>query len=185
MIAVVDVAVQAANVSMPLFPWRAYLNSPSSLRIRNVPRRVGNWNIDKVYVTAAYPDNSIKSADCVLVGGVWVCTIAGSTSTGFSQNGYTIFADGKDENGNEVTGYVLGKGDITILEADGTITPGEDTYYVHMLSAQPSAPKEGDLWQTSGSWYIYQDGTAYPIGDDSGLVSALSDDMSHLSDAVF
>ena len=185
MIAVVSVEIQAANPSMPLFPWRAYLNSPSSLRIRNVPRRVGNWNIDKVYVSAAYPDNSIKSANCVLVGGVWVCTIAGSTSTGFSQNGYTIFADGKDENGNEVTGYVLGKGDITILEADGTITPGEDTYYVHMLSAQPSAPKEGDLWQLSGSWYIYQDGTAYPIGDDSGLVSALSDDMSHLSDAVF
>lgn len=60
MISVVDVAIQAANPSMPLFPWRAFINSPSSLRIRNVPRRVGKWNIDKVYVTAAYPDNSIK-----------------------------------------------------------------------------------------------------------------------------
>lgn len=182
MIAVINVEITAANPSMPLFPWRAYVNSPSSLRIRNVPRRVGNWNIDKVYVSAAYPDNSIKSAECVLVGGIWVCTIAGSTSTGFSQNGYTIFADGKDENGNEVTGYVLGKGDITILEADGTITPGEDTYYVHMLSAEPSTPKDGDLWQLSGSWYIYQDGTAYPIGDDSGLISQLSTELSNKAD---
>ena len=184
MIAVVSVEIQAANPSMPLYPWRAYVNSPSSLRIRNVPRRVGNWNIDKVYVTAAYPDNSVKSAECVLVGGIWVCTIAGSTISGFSQNGYTIFADGKDENGNEVTGYVLGKGDITILEADGTITPGEDTYYVHMLSAEPSTPKDGDLWQLSGSWYIYQDGTSYPIGDDSGLIQQLSAELSSKQDRL-
>lgn len=179
MIAVINVEITAANPSMPLFPWRAYLNSPSSLRIRNVPRRVGNWNIDKVYVTAAYPDNSIKSADCILVGGIWVCTVAGSASTGFSQNGYTIYADGKDENGNEVTGYVLGKGDITILESDGTITPDETSYYVHMLSAEPTSPKEGDLWQTEGSWFIYQDGTSYPIGDDSGLIRQLSNELSN------
>ena len=84
MIAIVDVSIQAANPSMPLYPWRAYLDSPSSLRIRNVPRRIGNWNIDKVYVTAAYPDGSIKSAQCVLVGGIWVCTIDGSTVSGLS-----------------------------------------------------------------------------------------------------
>lgn len=184
MIAVINVEIQAANPSMPLFPWRAYVNSPSSLRIRNVPRRVGNWNIDKVYVSAAYPDNSIKSAECVLVGGIWVCTIAGSTSTGFSQNGYTIYADGKDENGNEVTGYILGKGDITILEADGTITPGETFYYVHMLSAQPTAPKDGDLWQLSGTWYIYQDGTSYPIGGDSGLIQQLSARVDGVETAI-
>ena len=182
MIAVIDVAIQAANPSMPLFPWRAYLNSPSSLRIRNVPRRVGNWNIDKVYVSTAYPDNSIKSANCVLVGGIWVCTIEGSTSTGTSKNGYTIFADGKDENGNEVTGYVLGKGDITILEADGTITPGENAYYVHMLSAEPSTPKDGDLWQLSGTWYIYQNGTSYPIGDDSGLIEEILERLETKAD---
>ena len=84
MIAIVPVEIQAANPSMPLYPWRAYVNSPSSLRVRNVPRKVGNWIIDRVYVTAAYPDNSIKTADCVLVGGVWVCTIEGSSSSGES-----------------------------------------------------------------------------------------------------
>lgn len=179
MIAIVPVEIQAANPSMPLYPWRAYVNSPSSLRIRNVPRKVGNWSIDRVYVTAAYPDNSIKTADCVLVGGVWVCTIEGSASPGESQNGYTIYADGVDENGDRVTGYVLGKGCISILETDGTITPGETTYYVHLLSSQPASPKEGDLWQLSGSWYIWQDGTAYPIGDDSGLISQLSSELSN------
>ena len=184
MIAIVPVEIQAANPSMPLYPWRAYVNSPSSLRVRNVPRRVGNWSIDRVYVTAAYPDNSLKTAECVLVGGVWVCTIEGSTSPGESQNGYTIYADGVDENGDRVTGYVLGKGSISILENDGTITPGETTYYVHLLSSQPASPKEGDLWQLSGSWYIWQDGTAYPIGDDSGLISQLSSELSTKQDVL-
>ena len=184
MIAIVPVEIQAANPSMPLYPWRAYVNSPSSLRVRNVPRKVGNWSIDRVYVTAAYPDNSIKTADCVLVGGVWVCTIEGSASPGESQNGYTIYADGVDENGDRVTGYVLGKGSIYILENDGTITPGETTYYVHLLSSQPASPKEGDLWQLSGSWYIWQDGTAYPIGDDSGLISQLSSELSTKQDVL-
>lgn len=184
MIAIVPVEIQAANPSMPLYPWRAYVNSPSSLRVRNVPRKVGNWSIDRVYVTAAYPDNSIKTADCVLVGGVWVCTIEGSASPGESQNGYTIYADGVDENGNRVTGYVLGKGSIYILENDGTITPGETTYYVHLLSSQPASPKEGDLWQLSGIWYIQQNGTAYPIGDDSGLISQLSSELSTKQDVL-
>ena len=184
MIAIVPVEIQAANPSMPLYPWRAYVNSPSSLRVRNVPRKVGNWSIDRVYVTAAYPDNSIKTADCVLVGGVWVCTIEGSSSPGESQNGYTIYADGVDENGDRVTGYVLGKGCISILENDGTITPGETTYYVHLLSSQPASPKEGDLWQLGGIWYIWQDGTAYPIGDDSGLISQLSSELSTKQDVL-
>lgn len=184
MIAIVPVEIQAANPSMPLYPWRAYVNSPSSLRVRNVPRKVGNWSIDRVYVTAAYPDNSLKTADCVLVGGVWVCTIEGSASPGESQNGYTIYADGVDENGDRVTGYVLGKGCISILETDGTITPGETTYYVHLLSSQPASPKEGDIWQLSGSWYIWQDGTAYPIGDDSGLISQLSSELSTKQDVL-
>lgn len=165
MIGVIDIEVQAANPSMPLYPMRAFVNSPSSLRIRNVPKKIGTWQITTVHLAAAYPDNAIKTANCVLVGGVWVGTIDGSTVAGTSQNGYTVYADGKDENGNEVTGYVLGKGDITILDADGTITPSETTYYVHMLSAEPSTPKDGDLWPlSSGGYMIFQNGEARSLG---------------------
>ncbi len=65
-----------------------------------------------MYFTALYPDGSLRTVDCKLVGGVWVGTIAGSESAGYSENGYTVYADGSDENGNMVTGYALGKGDI-------------------------------------------------------------------------
>lgn len=123
MIGVVDVELQAKSPCMPLFPMRAYVSSPSSIRVRNVPKRIGKWNIENVYFTVAYPDGSIKSTTCVLTGGIWTGTIEGTSTSGTSQNGYTIFADGTDENGNPVTGYILGKGDVIILEADGTINP--------------------------------------------------------------
>lgn len=183
MIGIVDVKIQAANPSMPLYPMRAFIGSPSSIRVREVPKKIGDWQITKVYFTAAYPDDSIKTAECVLVGGVYVGTIAGSSVSGTSTNGYTIFADGTDENGNEVHGYVLGKGDIQILEADGTITPSEEgtKYYVHLLSAQAALPNDGDMWQDDGSWYIWQDGQAQLIGDDSGAIEELSGKVDELS----
>lgn len=169
---------------MPLFPMRAFKGSPSSIRVRNVPKKIGSWQINKVYFNAAYPDNSIASANCVLVGGVWVGTIAGSSSSGYSENGYTVYADGIDENGNEVTGYVLGKGDITILESDGAITPGSYSYYVHLLSAQPDSPKDGDMWQVDGNWFMQQNGQAWPIGDDSGLFDNLSAQVQQISSGL-
>ena len=76
-----------------------------------------------------YPDKTQKTAQCVLVGGVWVGTIEGSSATGSYTNGYTVLANGTDENGNPVSGYVLGRGDVEILKEDGT--PIEDpTHFV-------------------------------------------------------
>lgn len=163
MIGVIDVECQAANPNMPLHPMRAFVSSPSSIRVRNVPRRIGDWCIRNVYFTAIYPDGTIKTANCVLVGGVWVGTIEGTTTSGISQNGYTIFADGTDENGNNVTGYILGKGDIEILDADGTLKPDTVRYYVHLLSAEADTPKEGDMWPTSDGYVIWQDGIAHAL----------------------
>lgn len=80
-------------------------------------------------MTATYPDKTQKTAQCVLVGGVWVGTIEGSPTAGSCTNGYTVIADSIDENGNPVNGYVLGRGDVEILKEDGT--PIEDpTHFV-------------------------------------------------------
>ena len=149
---------------MPLHPMRAYVGSPSSIRVRNVPRRIGDWCIRSVYFTAVYPDGTIKTANCVLVGGVWVGTIEGTSVSGTSQNGYTIFADGTDENGNLVTGYILGKGDIEILEADGSLSPDTTRYYVKLLSSETAQPKEGDMYPTSAGYVIWQNGEANQLG---------------------
>lgn len=164
MIGTVDVAVQALNPSMPLYPMRAFVSSPTSIRVRNVPKRIGKWAIESVQFVAAYPDGSIKTAQCVLTGGVWVGTIEGTSTSGTSTNGYTIFASGTDENGEPVTGYILGKGDIEILNADGTLNPDAPSYYVHLLSAQADVPKEGDLYPTLSGYMIWQNGQANQLG---------------------
>lgn len=179
MIGTIDVEVQAANPNMPLYPMRAFAGSPSSIRVRNVPKRIGDWCIRNVYLNAIYPDGTIKSASCVLTGGIWVGTIEGTSTTGTSMNGYTIFADGTDENGNTVTGYVLGKGDIYILDSNGQLNPDATRCVVRMLSAESATPMEGDFWPVNGTWYIYQDGQAKQVGvsqdDVDAMISAKAD----------
>ena len=182
MIGTLDVECQAKNPNLPLAQMTAFVNSPSSLRIRNVPKRIGDWCIRNVYVTCVYPDATTKSVQCVLVGGVYVGTIQGTSTSGTSKNGYTIFADGTDENGNNVTGYVLGKGDINILEADGQLNPDAKLYYVHLLSSEGQTHNEGDLWQNDGTYYIWQNGQAWPIGDDSGVIGELSAKVDEKAD---
>lgn len=132
-----------------------------------------------------YPDGSIKTADCVLTGGIWVGTIEGTQTVGTSKSGYSIFASGTDENGNQVTGYCLGKGDVEIMETDGTLTPGKSLAYVHLLSADSVGENEGDLWRDlSGTWRIQQDGEAWLIGDDSGAIAQVSAELSAKQDAL-
>lgn len=121
MIGTISIECNAKNPNMPLHPLRAYVGSPSSLRIINVPKKIGNWQIKSVTLTTVYPDASVQTASCVLVGGVWVGTIAGCSTAGSNQNGYTIYASGIDENGLDVEGYVLGKGDVVVLESNGQI----------------------------------------------------------------
>ena len=182
MIATLDVDIQAANPNMPLHPWRAYVGSPSSLRIRNVPRRVGDWHITSVKIVAAYPDGEIKTAVCVLTGGIWVGTIGGTATSGTSQNGYTVFADGVDEYGNPVTGYALGKGDITIMEADGSLNPDAPSYYVHLYDEQPENPHEGDIYPTADGFKIWQGGQGVSLGiTQSQLNTALATKQDKLS----
>lgn len=184
MIGICDVSVQAANPNMPLYPLRAFVNSPSSLRIRNVPKRIGDWNISSVQLVATYPDNTVKTVECKLIGNVWVGTIAGSSITGRCENGYTVFASGNDENGNPVLNYTLGKGLVEILEADAELKPGADIKYVRIFGEEPENPKDGDVWQLSGAWYIYQDGQSWPIGDDSGLIGQLSAEVQDVENEL-
>ena len=146
MIGTLDCNVQAKYPSMPLDPMQAYVGSPSSIRVRNVPKRIGDWQITSVKFVVAYPDASIKSATCKLVGGVWVGTVEGTLTSGTSKNGYSIFADGIDENGNEIEGYCLGKGDVEILKADGTIDPDAPAFYVKLLEEPSEDHKPGQMW---------------------------------------
>ena len=160
MIGTIDVEINAAHPEMPLAEFAAFVNSPSHVRVRNVPRGVGNWQITAVYLSVNYPDNSLPSVSLTHVGALWTGTIGGSAVAGRSVNGYQITADGVDEDGNPIIGYVLGVGNVYILNRDGSITVGETTYYLHLLDDVPTKPKKSDVCKIDGTlkWY---DGTAW------------------------
>ena len=128
MIGTIDVTVQAARPDLPLPPVRAFVGSPSSVRVRNVPRRIGEWEITRIFVTANYPDSTTETAECVLTGGVWVGTVLGCSTPGTSLSGFVVTADGVDEHGSTVSGYILGVGDVVVLTREESVTPGTVTF---------------------------------------------------------
>jgi len=173
MIATIDVEVQAANPHMPLFPWRAFSGSPSSVRVRNVPKMIGLWRVTAVQVSVTYPNEEVKSAECRLVGGVWIGTVEASEVAGTVENGYSITADGTDENGDEVKGYILGRGDVEIIEAESIPLPFEALGdRVHVYASKPETLHEGDLWHDvlDKCWYVFLDGKQGTVSLDEKRV---------------
>ena len=174
MIGTISIECNAKNPNMPLHPLRAYINSPSSLRITNVPRKIGKWNINKVTIVAIYPDSTSQTAECVLTGGVWVGTIEGSTTAGTLTQGYTILADGVDENGNDVTGYVLGKGDVEIMQSSSTPEPEPSTTFVR-LQDDGTGAKDGVMYPTENGYMIQQNGEPHLLGTPFDQITAYVD----------
>lgn len=56
-----------------------------------------------------------------------------------------MVADGLDENGITVNGYVLGCGDLYVLDNDTNLEPLVDKSYVKYCASTPSTPMRGDL----------------------------------------
>ena len=164
---IIDLTLQTGKApTSPLGEIREYVNASSVFFLRGVPQAVGKWRITAVQVTAAHPDNSIASAECVQTGACWTGTIHGSTLPGRSAKGFTISASGIDENGETVTGYVLAIGDLAIIDRDGSITPGQTTYYAHLLDSIPATPKKGDLANFDGVYKLYNGEAWISLGAD-------------------
>ena len=160
MIGTIDVHIQAHNPNFPLEPVFTFVNSGQSFRIRNVPKKIGQWSITAVTVNLSYPDNSTISKECVLTGGVWVATVDGCATSGTCENGFVVTASGIDEHGQTVTNYVLGAGNIYVKELDGTIAPGTTAARMYFYDAAPSQPKKGDAAFISGTLNVW-DGTSW------------------------
>jgi len=162
MIGNLTVTISAKDPTKKCETLRAYINSPSNVRIVGVPRALGKWKITRVYFTVNYPDNTSLSKECTEGASVYVVTVSGSTLPGKSTLGYSVKADGTDETGAPIVGYVLGKGDVEIADTDGTVTPGVTTHYIHVLPSCPASPREGDAYVENGTWRFYN-GTAWTV----------------------
>lgn len=102
MIGSVEVRCCAAQPQKPLSPVFSFKDSPQSFRILDVPKALGEWAITRVYVGLNYPDNTNVEKDATRQGNVWVATVEGCPVAGKTMGGFTIYADGTDENGNPV-----------------------------------------------------------------------------------
>lgn len=154
MIGTISVKIAAHNPSFPLEPVFTFVNSAQSFRIMNVPRKIGQWDITKVFVNLLYPDNTTITKECVLNGSVWVGTVEGCATSGSSTNGFIVTASGIDENGNAVTNYVLGAGDLYVQQLDGTVAP-DQANKMYFYEEIPTDPNEGDTTFIHGTLNIW------------------------------
>lgn len=155
MINTLEIRVVAASPQKPLPPWFAFQGSPSSVRVIDVPKSVGTWQITGVQVQVLYPDNQSIVKEAVRTGSVWVATIEGCDTAGKVIQGYQITASGKDENDNPVEGYVLGCGDVFIMEVSNDIKALVGKTAVRYLDDLPTTPVEGDMYLANGTMKFF------------------------------
>lgn len=185
MIGTIDIRVNAAHPNLALAEVCGFVGSPSSVRIANVPERIGNWSLTSVRLFVSYPDNVETERSCVRVNGVWTGTIPAPERAGSVVGGFKVLADGTDENGEPVTGYVLGVGDVRVLNRDNT--EGDTAYPLHLHDETPDEPKKADVQKMDERWKIFNGegwetfgGLDYKAGE--GL--ALSGDTFSLSASI-
>lgn len=175
MIGTRDIKVHAANPNIPIQPIIAFRGSPISVRLIDVPKRIGQWKITEVSITTAYPDSSIVTKGCVLVGGCWVGTLAGTDSVGKTARGFTVTANGIDEDGSETKGYVLGVGDLCVLDRDATAAAERTSHYIHLLDEKPESPNEGDAYVEADILNVFVGGSWFPIPDADSILQEVMD----------
>lgn len=150
---------------MPLCPVFAFQDSYQQVRISDVPKKIGDWNIKKVEVECQFPDNQVMKFDCSLVGGVWITTINSCSTAGTTKNGFVV--NGYDENYNK---YILGKSDLYILTNDSRVIPQKEIDVVNILPSKPLEPHIGDAVFVDGKLEVY-DGENW-ISTGSGVIES-------------
>jgi len=140
--------------------------------------------LTRVYASVAYPDNTITTKEAKKNGETYSITFDGCDSSGIVESGFQVLADGNDENGNNVSGYVLGVGDVEVLERDIGIALSGIQCYAHVLDDVPLQPRKGDMCQISGNWNMYDGSQFVSMGKpDSYMISASVDiDKLRLTD---
>lgn len=156
-----EVNLNAAHPELPLFEATAIVGSASTAFIKRVPASVGSWHISKVFVEATYPDGSVNTIEAkVGAEGVWTATLPACNTSGRVKSGFVIFANGVDELGEPVTGYLLGVADMAIYTRDLEIVPGPTGYVMKYFDVAPEVAKKGDVAPVDGVIKLY-DGTQW------------------------
>ena len=184
MIGTVEVRCSAHRPQMPLQPFFTFCGSPSSVRIMDVPKSIGDWSIDEVKLIVKYPDNSTTSKNAVRNGCVWVATIQGTEISGKVSNGYEIVASGKDEDGNEVNGYVLGCGDVIVINRDVNATKEIEKFYVKWNDELPTNPVKGDLIYHNENVSLFNGSEWLTLGLEPQVIEGIDNRINEVESSI-
>lgn len=156
MIGTIDITVNAAHPNVPLSPVFAWRGSASRINVEGVPCLCGSWYVSAVSIAISTPDGKTVTYPCQRTSnGIYSATIGGTDTPGKSANGITITA--QDEAGKD---YVLGRGDLYILDGAAIPAPGDVSWSVRLLSSKPESPKEGDAYfDEDGTLMVYSGGS--------------------------
>lgn len=169
MIRTIDIRLNAAHPELPLPEATTYQGAPSTAFLRGVPKSCGLWQITAVSVAVTFPDGSTTTRAAVLsAGDVWVATIPACATSGRVVSGLRIMADGTDENGDAVTGFVLGVADFAVATFDIAPAPGATSYALRYFDNVPNPPHKGDVAKIANVLKYY-DGTAWQVFADVDL----------------
>ena len=184
MIGTVEVRCSAHRPQMPLQPLFTFCGSPSSVRIMDVPKSIGDWSIDEVKLVVKYPDNSTVVKNAVRNGCVWVATIQGTDIAGKVSNGYEIVASGKDEDGNDVNGYVLGCGDVIVINRDVNATKDIEKFYVKWNDELPANPVKGDVIYHNGDVRLFNGSEWLTLGIDPQIIEGIENRINEVESSI-
>lgn len=174
MIRSIDIRLNAAHPDLPLAEAVTYTGAPSTVLIRGVPGNCGRWAITAVFVAVTFPDGSTSTRTAVQsANGVWVATLPATATSGRTAHGLRILADGADENGEAVGGYVLGVADFAVasLGISPAPEPGETSWQMLYFDAVPGVLRKGDVTKIAGVLKLYN-GTAWEAFAPSPSTSA-------------
>lgn len=155
MIGTIDIAVNAQHPNVPLSPVFAWRGSASRINVEGVPSLCGSWYVASVSIAIATPDGKTVTYPCQRTSnGIYSATIDGTETPGKSSNGITVTAT--DEAGKD---YVLGRGDLYILDGAAIPSPGDVSWTVRLMDGKPEDPKDGDAYfAEDGTLMVYSGG---------------------------
>lgn len=177
MIGTLELKLTASQPQKPLPPVFSFQGSPQSLRLVDVPKGIGTWQITKVKVSALYPNNRTVTKEATRTGSVWVATFDGCETAGKVTQGLTILADGIDEGNEPVENYKLGKADIYVLEDENDIrriVAGSTLVYRDDI---PATPSKGDVLVVGEELKIYN-------GEEWVTISGGSSDDTYTKEEI-